>query len=67
MLKLKYQCKAAVPILKNDKINEYMAWSDGTQGLFFVTDCSLAINGKKMTYVLGMLKKHADLSFMHDL
>ena len=37
-----------------------MAWIDVIQCLILVTDCSLAINEKKMNYVMGMLKKHDD-------
>jgi hypothetical protein len=50
-----------VPILTKDELNQYMAWSDAIQGLILATDCSLAIDEKKMNYVLGMLKKHDDL------
>ena len=42
-----------VLILKKDKLYEFMAWSDVIQGLILVTDCSLAIDEKKMNYMMG--------------
>ena len=48
--------KHVVPILKKDKLNEFMAWSDLIQGLILVTDCSLAIDDKKMNYMMGNVK-----------
>ena len=53
--------KHIVPILKKDDLNEYMAWSDAIHGLILATECSMAIDEKKMYYVLGTLKKHDDL------
>lgn len=52
--------KHVVPILKKDDLNEYMAWSDSINGLILATECSMAIDEKKIYYVLGTLKKHVD-------
>ena len=56
--------KHLIPILKKDDLNEYMAWSDAMKGLILATDCSLAIDEKKMNYVLRTLKNHDDLLSM---
>jgi hypothetical protein len=36
-----------VPMLKKDKLDDYLAWSDAMQGLILATDCSAAIDAKK--------------------
>lgn len=38
-----------------------MVWSDVIQGLILETECTLALDVKKMNYVLKTQKKHDDL------
>jgi len=54
--------KHVVPMLKKDDLNEYISWSDKSQGVLLTPDCSVAINWKKMQEVLSSFKKHDDLS-----
>ncbi len=39
--------KHMIPMLKKDKLDDYLAWSDAMQGLILATDCSAAIDAKK--------------------
>ena len=53
--------KHVVPMLKKDELDDYLAWSDAMQGLILATDCSPAIDAKKVQYILSILRNHDDL------
>ena len=40
--------KHMIPMFKKDKLDDYLAWRDTMQGLILATNCSAAIDVKKM-------------------
>jgi len=53
--------KHAIPILKSDDINEYMAWIDQLKGVCLATGCADALDENLMDDVLKRIRKHEDL------
>lgn len=49
-----------VPEVKKNELNDYLAWNDATNALFWLL-IVVAIHGKKMQYVLNTLWNQDDL------